>query len=134
MASVVKVKGVPFEFGDLTLIIPPLSLGAMEQLQERLAGMSEDLTSPEYVGTVIDTLHAALKRNYPEITREEVANLIDLENMQAAMACAMDVAGLKRKSLEAEQGEEPGKRSAGQSSMRTSRTGPAGRSRTSGKS
>lgn len=100
----IKVKGIPFPFGDLTLVIPPLSLGAMEQLQDRLAGMDEDLTSPEYVGTVIDTLHAALKRNYPDMTRADVADMIDLENMQEAMSCAMDVGGLKRKALEAAKG------------------------------
>lgn len=134
MASVVKVKGIPFPFSDCTLVIPPLSLGAMEQLQERLTGMSDVVSDPGNISTVIDTLHAALGRNYPDMTREEVANLVDLENMQEAMTCAMDVSGLKRKALEAEQGDEPGEHSAGRNSTRTSRTGPAGRSRTSVKS
>ncbi|MFH1816650.1 MAG: hypothetical protein ABIK08_04090 [Pseudomonadota bacterium] len=100
----IKVKGIPFPFSDCTLVIPPLSLGAMEQLQERLTGMSDDMFDPENISTVIDTLHAALGRNYPDMTRDEVANLVDLENMQEAMTCAMDVAGLKRKALEAEKG------------------------------
>lgn len=134
MAPVVKVKGIPFAFSDRTLVIPPLSLGAMEQLQGRLAGMREDMADPEYIGTVIDTVHAALRRNYQDMTRDEVADLIDLENMQEVMMCAMDVAGLKRKSLEAGQGDTPGEPSAGRSSTHTSRTAPAGRSRTSVKS
>lgn len=99
-----KVKGIPFEFSDCTLAIPSLSLGAMERLQERLAGMSDDMFDPENISTVIDTLHAALGRNYPDMTREEVADLIDLENMQEAMTCAMDISGLKRKALEASTG------------------------------
>jgi hypothetical protein len=134
MAPVVKVKGIPYTFSDRVLVIPPLSLGAMEQLQERLSVMKEDLADPEYIGTVIETVHAALKRNYPDMTREEVADMIDLANMQEVMTCAMDVAGLKRKALEAGQGDEPGEHSAGRNSTRTSRTGPAGRSRTSAKS
>lgn len=99
-----KVKGIPYTFGDSVLVIPPLSLGAMERLQERLAGMSDDMFDPENIGTVIDTVHAALKRNYPDMTREEVADMIDLENMQEAMTCAMDISGLKRKALEASKG------------------------------
>ena len=99
-----KHRGIPLYFGDQPLIIPPLSLGALEQLQDRLANMREDMGDPEYIGTVIDTVHAALGRNYPDMTREEVADLIDLENMQEAMACAMDVSGLKRKALEAAEG------------------------------
>ena len=130
---IVKIKGIPVPFGDQTLVIPPLSLGALEQLQDRLANMREDMSDPEYIGTVIDTVHAALGRNYPDMTREEVADLIDLENMQDVMGCAMDVSGLKRKAMEAEAaaGDVPGKHSTGRSSTLPSRTVPAGRSRTS---
>lgn len=99
-----KVKGIPYDFGGRVLVIPPLSLGAMERLQDRLAGMSDDMFDPENIGTVIDTVHAALGRNYPDMTREEVADMIDLENMQEAMTCAMDISGLKRKALEAAKG------------------------------
>lgn len=99
-----KVKGIPFEFSDCTLVIPSLSLGAMERLQERLAGMSDDMFDPENISTVIDAVHAALRRNYPDMTRDEVGELVDLSNMQEVMACTMDMAGLKRKALEAEKG------------------------------
>lgn len=99
-----KHQGIPFNFDGRILVIPPLSLGAMERLQKRLAGMSDDMFDPENIGTVIDTLHAALGRNYPDMAREEVANLVDLENMQEAMTCAMDISGLKRKALEASTG------------------------------
>lgn len=99
-----KVKGIPFEFSDCTLVIPPLSLGAAERLQNRLTELREGTLDPESIGTVVDTVHAALLRNYPDMTREEVADLIDLENMQEVMTCAMDVAGMKRKAFEAGQG------------------------------
>lgn len=65
-----KHHGIPFNFDGRTLIIPPLSLGA-------------------------------LVRNYPDMTREEVAALLDLQNMQEAIACVFDVGGMKRKALEA---------------------------------
>lgn len=108
MAGVVKVKGIPFEFSGCTLVIPPLSLGALEQLQPRLSGMDENISSPEYTSTVIDAVHSALKRNYPEMTRGEVADLIDLGNMQEVMACTMDISGLKRKAIEAAEADEQG--------------------------
>ena len=100
-----KYQGISYNFGGRFLVIPALSLGAMEQLQDRLSAMGDDLSSPEYIGTVIDTVHAALGRNYPDMTRAEIADLIDLENMQEAMQCAMDVSGLKRKAFEAEKGD-----------------------------
>ena len=99
-----KVKGIPFPFSDRVLVIPPLSLGAAEKLKDRLSALDEGTISPEYIGTVIDSVYAALQRNYPDMTREEVADMIDLENMQEVMTCALDVGGLKRKALEAGQG------------------------------
>lgn len=98
--SVVKVKGIPFDFSGVTLIIPPMSLGTLEQLAGRLSESHDDIMDPEYVGLVIDAAHSALRRNYPEMTRAEVADMIDVGNMQEVMACTMDVSGLKRKSLE----------------------------------
>lgn len=96
-----KHQGIPFNFDGRVLIIPPLSLGAMEKMQDRLTSVRDGRVDQEAIAATIETVHAALRRNYPDMTREEVADLIDLENMQDVMACAMDVGGLKRKALEA---------------------------------
>lgn len=100
-----KYQGIPYDFGGRVLVIPPLSLGAMEKMQDRLTSVRDGRVDQEAIAATIETVHAALKRNYPDMTREEVADLIDLENMQAAMACAMDVGGLKRKALESPKGD-----------------------------
>ena len=34
--TVVRVKGIPLELGGTTYIVPPLSLGALEQLKDAL--------------------------------------------------------------------------------------------------
>lgn len=58
------------------------------------------------ISTVIDCAHAALKRNYPDLTREEAADLIDIGNMNEVFAAVMDVSGLKRREQEAAQAGE----------------------------
>lgn len=106
--AIVKVKGIPIQFAGKEYVIPPLSLGALEQLQERIAGFTGDIRSKEQVATVLDAAHAALKRNYPDVTREDVADWIDVANMADVFEAVMDISGLKRKSLEAvQQGEDP---------------------------
>lgn len=109
MTSKPKVKGVAFEFanGD-KMTVPPLNLGSIELLQERLAKFTGAMDS-ESIALVIDATLMALHRNYPDVTREQVANdLLDLGNMQEVMGLVMDVSGLKRKEME--QGEaKPGK-------------------------
>jgi hypothetical protein len=105
--AVVKIKGVAVVLGGDTYVIPPLSLGAVEQLQDRISKFTGDVTDRDQIATVIDAAHSALKRNYPEITRDEVADLIDLENMADVFEAVMDVSGMKRKALEAGEAQEP---------------------------
>lgn len=105
--TIARVKGIPLELGGTTYVVPPLSLGALEQLKERLENFTGDVRNDDQAATVIDAAHACLKRNYPDITREDVAELIDLENMMEVMEAVMDVSGMKRKAKEAtaQQGE-----------------------------
>lgn len=105
--SVVKIKGIAVTLGGDSYVVPPLSLGAVEQLQDRIGAFNGDVRDKDQVATVIDAAHSALKRNYPEMTREAVADLIDLENMAEVFEAVMDVSGMKRKALEAGEAPEP---------------------------
>ena len=87
------------QLGGTGFVVPPLSLGAIETMQDRIGKFTAG-ANLESVGTVIDALHSALCRNYPEMTREQVAEMVDLGDMQEVMEAIMDVGGLKRKSLE----------------------------------
>lgn len=101
MTEVVKIKGIPLQLGGKTYIVPPLNLGALEQLQDRLEKFDGGI-GKENISTVLDATTAALKRNYPDITRDQVSELIDVGNMGEVMEAVMDVSGLKRQAQEAE--------------------------------
>lgn len=138
MTAVVKVKGIPITLAGVPYVVPPLSLGALEQLQERLSGFDASAIDRGQIDTrqmsvIIDAAHAALKRNYPALERAALAELIGLENMLEVFEAVMDVSGLKRKAQEAEQlaGEAgakgaQGPLSTGQPSSPESATAPAG--------
>lgn len=98
------IKGIKLKLGDTEYIVPPLALGALEDLQDQL-GTFTGGADPESVRTVIDSATAALKRNYPDITRDQVRNMIGLENMAEVLQAVMDVSGLRRKEIE--EGEAP---------------------------
>lgn len=97
MTGVVKVKGTPVELGGTVYIVPPLSLGAVEQLQDRISAFSGDLADMSQVGLVIDVAHASLKRNYPEMTRDQVADIVDLGDMAKVFEAVMAVSGLVKR-------------------------------------
>jgi hypothetical protein len=103
----VKIKGIEVEMGGTVRIVPPLNLGALSTLQDRLSKFSGGLDK-ESVELVIDAAFLSLKRNYPEITIEMVQDEIDVSNMDEIFKAIMDVSGLHRKAAEAEKGEALG--------------------------
>ena len=111
MTGRLLIPGIEKDFGGgRVYVIPPLSLGALELLQDRMAELpSLTSTDPAAIKTIIDATHMALKRNYPELTREEVGELVDVGNTGEVYECLMDVAGIKRKAQEAERGNAQAK-------------------------
>lgn len=103
--TIARVKGqeITFSNGDI-LTVPPLSLAAVEKFQDRLEKYSGGLGE---VSLVIDALTSALNRNYPEMTRDQVAELVDISNMQEVMFAVMNVSGLVKKA-----GDESGEAAA----------------------
>ena len=97
------IKGINYRFPNgETYTIPPLSLGALELIQEGL-GAFDGTLSKQSVQVVVQAVYLALKRNYPEMSVEKVKeDLLDLGCMLEAMQAVMDVGGLRAK---AQQGE-----------------------------
>jgi hypothetical protein len=131
-AAAMMIPGIWVDFGGgRRLLVPPLSLGALELLHERLTELSQQtMTDPRSASTIIEAAHIALKRNYPDMTREEVGDLVDLGNVGEVYECIMDVTGIRRKSV-ATAGSDEGNASAmgaqaGAASSPSSAPTPAG--------
>lgn len=123
------IKGVQLELGGETFECAPLALGDLELMQERLEAFQSSGSSidRESIRTVIDAVLAALRRNYPDMTRERVGAIVDVGNMHSAMLAVMGVSGMQERG---EPGEAPPV-STGDGSMPTSPSAPAGQSTTS---
>lgn len=93
------IPGVEFNFGGgRVYTIPPLSLGALQRLQDKLSSLSERTAlDPVAMGVVVEALHAALARNYPSMTAADVAELVDVSQIGEVMSAVLDVSGLQRK-------------------------------------
>jgi hypothetical protein len=93
------IPGVEFNFGGgRVYIIPPLSLGALQRLQDKLSSLNDRTAlDPVAMGVVVEALHAALARNYPDMTSADVAELVDVSQIGDVMSAVLDVSGLQRK-------------------------------------
>jgi len=87
------IPGKEIKLGGETYTVPPLTLGALQRFQARLTSYSGTLNADD-VQTVIDVATAALQRNYPDLTADRVADLIDLGNIQEVFMAVMSVSGL----------------------------------------
>jgi hypothetical protein len=99
MAAVVKYPGIPKVLGGIEYVIPPIALRPLQQLQSRINAFGNSIDE-ESIETAVTVIHSALKRNYPEITIEEVGDMVDVGNMFELFEAVMDVSGMKRKALE----------------------------------
>lgn len=93
--ALVKFRGVEIQLGGRDFIVPALTLGQLRTLQPRLDGLG---TAPqsEQMATMLDAIHAAVARNYPEIDQAELEGLIDLSDLQTVFAAVMGISGLEK--------------------------------------
>jgi hypothetical protein len=95
-----KFKGISLLLGDKNYVVPPLNFRTLQSLQSRLETFSGGVDAAS-LDLVVDSLHGAIQRNYPEVTRDDCVDMLDLGNMEEVMQAVMDVSGLRRKAMEA---------------------------------
>ncbi len=85
-------RGNEIKIAGQKWVFAPAPLGAIERFQDQLNSPSVP------AAVIIDLSHICLKRNYPDITREYVADeLIDIGNMQEVLDLVVNVSGLDHK-------------------------------------
>lgn len=88
------IEGIKVNMGGKDWIVPPLNLKALRRLGPKLKTVGEG--GEEAMGTIVETVHAALQRNYPDISIDEVEDMVDTSNMQDLMQAIMNSSGLKK--------------------------------------
>src|SRR5260370_39743283 len=91
------IPGVAVPMGGQDWIEPPLTRGQLRRLMPKVRQLTEIGASMGEAQTnvLIDIVTAALQRNYPETTPENVENLLDLGNASAVLNAVLTGSGLK---------------------------------------
>lgn len=87
------IKGIDVELNGKSYTFPPLALGVVERFEEDFQNFGK-MKANKQASVAIDLAFSSLKRNYPKITREEVAEMLDLSNVQEVVGAIMGVSGL----------------------------------------
>ncbi len=90
-----KLDGVPLRLGGQDYILPPLNLAALEKYWPMIESWAEPTASlTQRFSEGAEVIHAALLRNYPELTLTKVKEGLDLPSFPAALAQLLEVSGL----------------------------------------
>lgn len=106
MSTTPRFAGVDVVLGGRTFVLPPMSLGIVEKFQARIDTFLKG-TETNAIGLMIDVMHACLRRNYPELTRDEVGDLLDTTTINEAFITLLHQSGW-RADTDAAAGEAPG--------------------------
>lgn len=92
------LEGAKLVLGGREFVAPPLPLKVFRTQQDWLRTVSQldGLPGPEHVDAISGLVHASLVRNYPELTVQEVEDLLDLGNLRTAIEVVMGVSGVKK--------------------------------------
>jgi len=93
--------------GDEAYRIPPLGFLQIQEFGEDVASLDKiegNRPSNEQMQTIFRIVHAAMSRNYPDLTVEEVADMIDLGNYTQILIVVLAISGFEKRSA-APQGE-----------------------------
>lgn len=79
--------------------IPPLSFRSIQELKDDVEMLSSvvGVPTPEQRAAVARIIHASIARNYPELTLDNVEDMLDIGNMQTVLEAVMNVSGMTAK-------------------------------------
>jgi hypothetical protein len=89
-----KIPGTLVNLGGVSFVMPPLNLDQVKQFQDIINNAGQKPTMAENIEESLPVLHAALTRNYPDLTLEELRPLIDLGNFLAVSTALRNSSGL----------------------------------------
>lgn len=92
------IDGVTVRMGGRDWVVPALTLGQLRKLGPRIDQISAGpgaAMDGEAIAALVQIVAAALSRNYPDITAEQVEDLLDLGNSQAVLKAVLTGSGLQ---------------------------------------
>ncbi len=96
------IEGAKISMAGMEYIVPPLSFKQLKSLAKDVDGLasSGSSISSEQMDMAVRVIHAALSRNYPGMTVEQIEEMVDLGNFQQIVEAVLGAAGFKKTSGE----------------------------------
>lgn len=93
------IEGEDVSLNGKTYTVPALTLRQIKRLGPKiqtLAGVNPLTADEAALDPLLDVAHAALSRNYPDLKREDMEDLVDLRNIMPLITAILNMSGFKR--------------------------------------
>jgi hypothetical protein len=90
------LRGVRVEMAGTDYVVPPLTFRQIQDLHEILAGLAavQGVPSADQITGIAEIVRTALARNYPDITLEQVMDMLDMGNVNDVLMAVLGASGL----------------------------------------
>lgn len=99
------IEGIVVKMSGVDYTVPPLNLKALKRLQPKLANLiiptANSMPSTDQMDVMVEVIHAALVRNYPDVTIERLEEMVDMSNLGALFEAVLNTTGLVKRAGEA---------------------------------
>ena len=86
------IDGIVMKLGDKEYTVPPLNLKRVRKLlpvlQDVIGKPVNELTE-EQLNSLTEIVFQSLQRNYPDITKDEVEEIIDFKNLRVVVGAVL---------------------------------------------
>lgn len=91
------IEGAIIKMGDKEWTVPALSFKQVRVLLPKINSLSKlsAVMKPEQMAVVAEVVHAAVSRNYPDVSLADVEDVLDLRNAPKALMAVMGQSGLE---------------------------------------
>lgn len=94
-----KVDGIKINLGGKEFIVPALNFRQIKAIQNdirKLENMAGGMVTDEEMQTMAKVVQMALSRNYPEVTEDELLDMLDLRNAPRVVEAIMGISGFEK--------------------------------------
>ncbi len=90
------IDGIKLNLNGEEYIVPPLTFKQIKKLYPLIEELNGNGGTVKKMETIVTLTHAALSRNYPELTIEKVEDLVDLGNLKTLSEAVLGASGFTR--------------------------------------
>jgi hypothetical protein len=89
-----RFPGKLIQLGGVGYVVPAIGLRKVRELLPRLQKLTPGRATTEDIDTIVDMVFAALSRNYPDMKKEDLEDLLDLKNCQEVVRVVAEESGM----------------------------------------